>query len=128
MIDLSGIIREIENDERILAAYLLGSAARGTMRADSDIDVALLPIAGRRLGSVEIFEMAARMSLACGREVDLGVLSSDNNLIYAAEAVYGGKRIFCRDEKAALERQATLLALFLDLKHCRREVEDAYRC
>jgi len=36
------IIRIVGQDSRIIAAYILGSAASGKMREDSDVDLAVL--------------------------------------------------------------------------------------
>ena len=36
----------------VSAAYLLGSAADGRLRADSDVDVALLPVRGASIGGL----------------------------------------------------------------------------
>ncbi len=45
-------------------AIVFGSNARGTARPSSDIDLAVL-------GDVDAFELAGRVSLATGREVDV---------------------------------------------------------
>lgn len=45
-------------------AIVFGSAARGNARPSSDLDVAVL-------GDVDAFELAGRLSLATGREVDV---------------------------------------------------------
>lgn len=35
------VTQKLRNDERVIFAYLYGSAARGTMREDSDVDIAV---------------------------------------------------------------------------------------
>jgi predicted nucleotidyltransferase len=76
--DFSSCIERARGDERILALYLLGSAQAGTMRPDSDVDLAILLGPGRRIDSLERASIAAETSLALGREVDLGEVSSRN--------------------------------------------------
>ncbi|HEX42323.1 MAG TPA: nucleotidyltransferase domain-containing protein [Phycisphaerales bacterium] len=85
-VDLSSIEQVLQGDARIVSAYVLGSAAEGRMRADSDVDIAILPVAGRGFSPVDILELSAKFSLAAGRTVDLGMLSS-RNLIYASQVL-----------------------------------------
>jgi len=126
MLDLSPIELEIDRDPRILSAYVLGSAVSGRMRPDSDLDIAVLPVAtAGLLHQVDIAELSATLSLAAGRVVDLGVLSS-RNLIYASEAILKGERFFCRDTFQADLAAATLLGLFIQFNFERREILDAY--
>ena len=126
MLDLSPIEQEIDRDRRILSAYVLGSAVSGRMRPDSDLDIAVLPVAtAGLLSQADIAELSAALSLAAGRTVDLGVLSS-RNLIYASEAIFKGERFFCRDTFQADLAAATLLGLALQFRFERREIVDAY--
>ena len=126
MLDLSPIEPEIERDRRILSAYVLGSAVSGRMRPDSDLDIAVLPVAtAGPLSQVDIAELSATLSLAAGRAVDVGVLSS-RNLIYASEAILKGERFFCRDRFQADLAAATLLGLAAQFRYERREIVDAY--
>lgn len=125
MLDLSSIERHLERDPRILAAYVLGSAANGRLRADSDLDIAILPVVGKRLSQVDMMELSATLSPVAGRSVDLGVLSS-HNLIYASEALLNGQRFFCRDAFQADLAAATLLGLAARLRFERKEIIDAY--
>ena len=55
--------------EEIQLAFVFGSAARGVMRPDSDVDVAIL--AGGQLSTEARLELMAALSLALGREIDL---------------------------------------------------------
>ena len=127
MLDLSAIERAIDSDRRILSAYLLGSAVSGRMRPDSDLDIAVLPVVtAGPLSQVDIAELSASLSLAAGRAVDVGVLSS-RNLIYASEAIFKGERFFYRDRFQADLAAATLLGLFIQFNFERREIVDAYR-
>ncbi len=110
----------------VAAAYLLGSAAHGRMRPDSDIDVALLPARGRDIPLPARLELAAELERRLGRNVDLGVITPAN-LIYAAEAILNGRRLVTMDEEFTAETETRLLGCYLQLKQDRREVEKAYR-
>jgi len=125
MLDLSHIKQQIDRDPRILSAYVLGSAVSGRLRPDSDLDIAVLPVAGKQLSPVDLGELSASLSPAAGRNVDLGLLSSQN-LIYASQAILKGERFFCRDAFQGDLAEATLLGLAARFKFERREIVNAY--
>ncbi len=110
----------------IAAAYLLGSALHGRLRPDSDIDVALLPAAEGAIRLPARMALAAELGENLGRTVDLGIISSAN-LVYAAEAILGGRRIVTIDAEYVMAMETRLLGGYLQLKQDRREVEAAYR-
>jgi uncharacterized protein len=56
--------------------WLFGSAARGALRPDSDIDVAIEFADDAPKGLFELVEMQDEMAERLGRRVDLGTLSS----------------------------------------------------
>ena len=78
MLDINPIKQALEKDDRILAAYLLGSAATGQMRPDSDIDIAMMLVPGETLSGLEMMDLAASLTPRDGRSVDLGLLTSQN--------------------------------------------------
>lgn len=118
------IAERCEYDERVLALYLLGSAARGTMRPDSDIDIGVLPAPGETLSSFELAEFAAGLSFETGYVIDAGLVDG-MDLVYAAEAL-DGKRIFVREREKTELREAALRAMYLRFCEDRKEVVDAY--
>ncbi|MFZ2656372.1 MAG: nucleotidyltransferase domain-containing protein [Victivallales bacterium] len=113
------------NDVRVEAVYLLGSAASGQMRPDSDIDIALLPAEGVTLDAFTRNEMASSLALDLGRDVDAGVISS-GNLIYAYQAIMTGRRVFERNPSRVDEKVAFLLGMYGQFNLERKEVCDAY--
>lgn len=118
------IAERCECDERVLAVYLLGSAARGTMRPDSDIDIGVLPARGEVLSALELAEIAAGLSFETGYVVDAGLVDG-RDLLYATKAL-GGMRLFVREEKTTALREAALRAMYLRFCEDRKEVVDAY--
>ena len=116
---------QIDCDKRIVAAYLLGSAVAGRLRADSDHDIAILPVMGTPWSAADTVDLASSLSVIAGRTVDLGVLSSQN-LIYASQAFLTGERFFCRDDFAADLAAATLLGLAAQFRFERKEIVDVY--
>jgi predicted nucleotidyltransferase len=125
MFDINPIKRLLEKDDRILAAYLLGSAARGQMRSDSDIDIALMLVPGKSISSLEVMDLAASLTPRDGRSVDLGLLTSQN-LVYASEAILSGNRFLCRDKFKADLGASTLLGLAVQYRFERQEIVDGY--
>jgi uncharacterized protein len=122
---LTAMIQRLAQDDKIAAAYLLGSGAEGRLRADSDVDIALLPARGATLTGRERLHLAADLTQLAGRPVDPGVLHT-GNLVYAKEAVTRGRVIFERDPAARVRFAALALAMYADLQENRREVLDAY--
>ncbi len=119
------IQRRLEQDKRVLAAYLLGSAASGRMRPDSDLDLALMTMPEAKMSSMDRIALAAELGLEVGIVVDIGELSSEN-LVYAKEAILVGKRIFTRDVFQADLKACTLLGMYCRFNEERQVVLDAY--
>ena len=120
------IQHRLEQDQRVLAAYLLGSAASGRMRSDSDLDLALMTMPDAEMSSLERIALAADLGLDLGIVVDIGELSS-RNLVYAKEAILTGRRIFTRDRFQADLKACTLLGMYVRFNEERHEVLNAYR-
>lgn len=109
----------------VQAAYLLGSAAAGCLRADSDVDVAILPSRRTGLSVEERLGLTAELAAIFGRAVDLGVLSTAN-VVYAKEVVTTG-RLLCERDRTETARFAMLaLSMYASLQESRREVLRAY--
>lgn len=117
---------ELEPLEGVLAWYLLGSAARGALRPDSDLDLAALPMPGVTLDFWTLSRWAVQASVLFGREVDTGI-AAPPHLVYAKEAVMTGVRVFCANEALANKRVSEILSSYMTFQDDRREVLDAYR-
>lgn len=115
----------LERHPAIDAAYLLGSAAAGRLRPDSDVDIAVLPRRGHMLSVPDRLAIAAELSVIFTRQVDLGVLTPVN-VVYAKEAVTHGQLIFARDRMTAARFAMHTLSMYAALQEARREVLRAY--
>jgi uncharacterized protein len=73
----SALAAVLEADERVVAAYLFGSEARGTARATSDVDIAVLfaDDPPRTLQGLPV-DLQERLQQASLRTVDLLVLNT----------------------------------------------------
>jgi predicted nucleotidyltransferase len=110
----------------IAAAYLLGSAARGELRKDSDIDIALLPVAGRDIPLLARLELAAQLEVLLSRKLDIGLITSAN-LIYASEAILKGQRIFTLKKNYTEAMEVRLLGCYYTFRQDRKVIEESYR-
>ena len=123
---LEQLMTLLREDSRIASAYLLGSAAKGCMRADSDIDVAILPIQGIKLSSLDLAELAGSLSYAVGRQVDLGILGS-TNLMYANQVLSSGYRLFAKNKYYVELMETSLISMYLWFTEERKELVNAYQ-
>ena len=113
-------------DNRIEAAYLLGSIVSGRLHDQSDIDLAILPNTPPAFSTIDRLSLASRLREALPYEVDIGILGTQD-VIYASQAILHGHCIFFRDEFKKDLFVATCLALYVELKRQRIEVERAYQ-
>ncbi|WP_319559806.1 nucleotidyltransferase domain-containing protein [Marispirochaeta sp.] len=118
--------RILMSDDRILAVFLLGSAARGRLRPESDIDIGIMCEYGAAIGQLELAEYAAELSYELHRSVDLGLVSS-SNLVYACETLLTGRILADKDSDRTALKRAALLGMYLQFNRDRQEVIDAYR-
>lgn len=114
-----------KSNEKILAVFVLGSAASGNMRPDSDIDLAVLPEGGEKLEAVDRIGISNSLSFELSRTVDLGEISSEN-LVYAREALLKGYPVYLKDEERMNLARANLLGMYIQYNLDRKEVLDAY--
>ena len=109
-------IREAcRREEGIVAAYLFGSAGSGRMRADSDIDVALL-LESDREEDFPVLLFAANLERVCERAVDLVVLNRAGELL-KHQVRRHGRLIFERDAGKRKQFEVTGRKLFEDFRY-----------
>ncbi|KXB05589.1 hypothetical protein AKJ51_04935 [candidate division MSBL1 archaeon SCGC-AAA382A20] len=124
--ELKKVESELAKDDRIAAAFLLGSAAREEMRSESDVDIAILVEPEATFTGKDQVDLVIALEQIFGRKVDLGILDHDN-LIYAKEAYTKGRCIYCNDSFYRDLFGATTFGMYADLRESRKEIEDAYR-
>jgi predicted nucleotidyltransferase len=115
----------LKKRDDVAAAYLLGSAGRGELRADSDIDIAILPLHEQEISLKARLELSAALELCLNRRVDVGVLTV-RNLIYASEAFLRGERLVTLHKNYAEETENRLLGCYFTFRQDRRVVEESY--
>lgn len=122
---LQALADRLGADPEIDAAYLLGSAAEGCLRADSDVDIAILPSKGTSFRGERIAGLAADLEEICSRPIDVGILHT-GNLVYAKEAVKHGRILFQREATIRAWFEMHVLSMYAELQENRREVIQAY--
>ena len=119
------IASRLRQDDRIAAAYLLGSVGTPRFGHNSDVDCAILLKCGATMEASERLVLAMELEDIVHHPVDLGVLNH-LNLVYAKEALMPGRCIVCQDRAYRDLFVATTLSLYTALRADRKEVEDAY--
>jgi predicted nucleotidyltransferase len=105
----------LEADPRIAYALVFGSAAKGTARPDSDLDVAIGTTRAASLDLIGLGGLAARLEAAAGRRVDL-VLLEEAPAGLAYRIFRDGLIIVARDEAALAARRARATLEYLDFR------------
>jgi predicted nucleotidyltransferase len=114
----AAIAAALQPFEEIRVAYLFGSRARGSARADSDLDVALLFAAGmgdeRRATLLLSIIAALTDSLgALGERADLLELDRAGSSV-AFAVIRDGKCVLCRDRRARVRLEASIARRYDD--------------
>ena len=104
----------LEDEPEVAYALLFGSGARGAVRADSDLDVAVEFRRGAR-DTGTLGRLAARLESAAGRRVDL-VLMEEAASPLAYRILRDGSLLVERDRDARVARTARVILDYLDFK------------
>lgn len=122
---LDKCIERFAREPNIMAVWMLGSAVTDRLREDSDVDFAIYYKPGTVRDLAAHGALVLDLERVLGRTVDLGQLRS-RNVVYAVQATQQGELLYARDPQEAIAFTARMQSLYLDLKHDRKIVEDAY--
>jgi predicted nucleotidyltransferase len=103
----------------VVAVYVFGSRARGDATADSDFDLAVLPL--RPLDPVGRWELQEALARVIGVNVDLVDLTRASTVL-RVEILRDGRLLFENDEPARELFEATALGAYARLNDERREI------
>lgn len=118
------LVPDISKTPGVAGAYLFGSVL-GSMRADSDIDLALVPMPGSDPFQT-VGELESRLRTVEGHPVHVTVLSR-RNVRFAMEVLRTGKLIFTGDVNALTDFMEHVSRLYPDEEYMhRRAMEDIY--
>jgi len=91
------VAKDLEANEEVILAFIFGSAAHGSMRDDSDVDIAI--DAGRPLTLDDKLNLIADLSAALRREVDVVDLQTCGNMLLP-QILNGGTLVIKRSGTA----------------------------
>lgn len=124
--------RVFERHPEIVAGYLFGSLAHGRAGPLSDVDLAVHRSADFRVaesgwqtyrGDLHA-ELVHELGLR-DDQVDLVVLEEITSSLLAHRATWGGRLIFCRDERVRVKLDARILLEYLDAAPLRRLIAES---
>ena len=118
---LNSVIREYDE---VIAAYLYGSAVKGNLRADSDIDIGILLADDAVPDHLYAIRMAREIRSRChlDRDVDVRILNR-RPIRFLYQVLRYGKLVFVRDERKKVEFETGVLKEYLDFKPFLREYD-----
>jgi predicted nucleotidyltransferase len=82
------LIAALQSGPALRLAMLFGSAAQGGLRAESDVDVAILPV-DPALSLADELDLQVSLTRVCGRDVDLVRLDRASTLVRWQIAQHG---------------------------------------
>jgi len=124
-VDLEASIAAVKEallaDERVCAALLFGSAAKGVARAASDLDVALLARSAQAADSLDAdyLDLLGRLVRVAERDVHL-VLLDRADPVLARQAFAGARVLFDRDPSRTANALERVLLQYFDGEYHRR--------
>lgn len=118
----------LEADERVSAAILFGSAAKGLARRASDLDVALVARSAQDTMALEMdyLDLAARLSLAAQRDVHLTLLDGVEPVL-GRQVFLHGRTLFDRDPRRTAGILERITLEYFDGEYHRRMRSEALR-
>lgn len=108
------LVRTLERFPAVSLAILYGSAARGTMRAGSDVDLAVAVHPRRRLDTEVLIDISLACGDAVGREVQVRDLARAEG-IYLKQVLTEGNVIVERDSTVRAELIIRMLDFVEDM-------------
>ena len=108
-------------DERVSAAILFGSAAKGVARAASDLDLALVARSARDAAGIDAqyLDLVGRLTRAAGRDVHL-VLLDFAEPVLGRQAFLGARVLFDREPSRTADILERILVAYFDGEFHRR--------
>ena len=110
-------------ENRVLAAYLFGSYAKGNQTTESDIDIAILLSDAPKEMLEYYLHFVNELSQVLGNEVDLIILNTAPPLL-KHQTIKHGKLVYCRDEKTRIQFEARAQDEYLDFSRAMKRYDE----
>ena len=103
---------------KVAVAWLFGSAARGSMRPDSDVDVAVVFDHSLPAGEREqlLVDLSSRLESATAPHPIEVIALEEQGPVLVHRALQDGKRIVVNDEERRVDFESDALVRYLDWK------------
>lgn len=120
-VSIAAVTDALLADERVSAAILFGSAAKGVARASSDLDLALVARSARDAAGIDAqyLDLVGRLTHAAGREVHLVLLDSAEPVL-GRQAFLGARVLFDREPSRTADVLERILIEYFDGEYHRR--------
>jgi predicted nucleotidyltransferase len=116
-----------EASPAIEVLLLFGSAARGQLRASSDVDLYLRLARGHAFDRAEQERFAGEASRICRREIDLVVEGPSTSVILRREVAARGRPLFERTQGAVHALRVEAVRAYVELEPQLRKIGAAIR-
>lgn len=111
------IAEALTKDPRILAAYVIGSTARGETGAESDFDLAVVVSDTRSLSEDGVYELIRHISFP--RSLDLSVVDRRSSPLFLFQIVKSGVMIYEASREERVRFEAYAIHAYYDTAHMR---------
>ncbi|WP_096198883.1 type VII toxin-antitoxin system MntA family adenylyltransferase antitoxin [Bacillus sp. FJAT-45350] len=118
------VVKKIIERFNPICIYLFGSFVKGTVRKDSDVDIAFL--SEEKTDPYQVFLVAQEIAETVRREVDL-VNLSEASTVFKIQVVANGKLLYCTNEQKKDEFEMLVYKMYAKLNEERKPVLDAIR-
>ncbi len=120
-VSIAAVTDALLADERVSAAILFGSAAKGVARASSDLDLALVARSARDAAGIDAqyLDLVGRLTRAAGRDVHLVLLDSAEPVL-GRQAFLGARVLFEREPSRTANVLERILVEYFDGEYHRR--------
>ncbi|RJQ17467.1 MAG: nucleotidyltransferase domain-containing protein [Nitrospiraceae bacterium] len=121
------IVKELQQHDVILFAFLFGSYAEDRATGISDIDVGIYT--NKAVSLTDIGLMTAHLEKISRKKTDLLILNSlyKTKPVLAFEVIAKGRLIFCRDHETLTEFKKNVFLYFIDTKPLRDMIDRSFR-
>ncbi len=111
------IVQSLAQDSSVIAAYVLGSFARGEVGPESDFDLAVAVDKVHPASSDTIYELLKNIQFP--KNLDLSVIDSTSSPLFLFQVISKGERIFERNTNDIVQFEAFTLHNYYDTAHLR---------
>ena len=111
------IAKMFATDNRIRAAYVIGSSVRQNVSPESDFDLAVVVQNAHSMTQDHVYELIRHISFP--RDLDLSVVDTASSPLFLFQIVRDGKVIYEVSQQARMQFEAYALHTYYDTAHMR---------